>query len=253
MYYLYKTTNLVNNKIYIGVHYSNNIENDNYLGSGEILKNAIAKYGKQKFKRQILYQFENKQLAYTMQKLIVNEQFVKRNDTYNIRYGGKGGFGHLKETICVKDTDGNIFRINKDDQRWLNGQVIGITKGKFAVKDLKTGKTFQIDKNDQRWINKQLVGATKGINTTPDTIVAKDINGNKFRIKTLQFYKLKQKGIIFGVSKGIKMPKGFAVGQKNSQYGTIWITNGIQNKKIKKDQDIPEGWKKGRNCKFYRN
>lgn len=35
-------------------------------------------------------------------------------------------------------------------------------------------------------------------------------------------------------------------GFKNSQYGTIWITNGIENKKIKKDEPIPEGWNRGR-------
>mgnify|MGYP003610160220 CR=1 FL=1 len=35
-------------------------------------------------------------------------------------------------------------------------------------------------------------------------------------------------------------------GDKNSQFGTCWITNGIENKKIKKEQDIPLGWKKGR-------
>jgi hypothetical protein len=36
-------------------------------------------------------------------------------------------------------------------------------------------------------------------------------------------------------------------GSKNSQFGTMWITNGIENKKIKKDLDnIPEGWYKGR-------
>lgn len=35
--------------------------------------------------------------------------------------------------------------------------------------------------------------------------------------------------------------------QKNSQYGTMWITNGRENKKIKKDVDnIPDGWYKGR-------
>jgi hypothetical protein len=33
--------------------------------------------------------------------------------------------------------------------------------------------------------------------------------------------------------------------EKNSQYGTMWITNGITNKKIKKDDIIPEGWEKG--------
>lgn len=38
----------------------------------------------------------------------------------------------------------------------------------------------------------------------------------------------------------------FFMGEHNSQYGTMWITNGIQNKKIKKDQVIPQGWRKGR-------
>ena len=35
-------------------------------------------------------------------------------------------------------------------------------------------------------------------------------------------------------------------GENNSQYGTMWITNGIENKKIKKETDIPQGWYKGR-------
>ena len=35
-------------------------------------------------------------------------------------------------------------------------------------------------------------------------------------------------------------------GENNSQYGTMWITNGIENKKIKKYIEIPQGWYKGR-------
>lgn len=35
-------------------------------------------------------------------------------------------------------------------------------------------------------------------------------------------------------------------GEKNSQFGTCWITNGIENKKIKKDSLIPFGFKLGR-------
>lgn len=36
------------------------------------------------------------------------------------------------------------------------------------------------------------------------------------------------------------------IGEKNSQFGSIWITNGKENKKIKKNSVIPEGWYKGR-------
>ena len=35
-------------------------------------------------------------------------------------------------------------------------------------------------------------------------------------------------------------------GENNSQFGSCWITNGIENRKIKKDDKIPIGWKLGR-------
>jgi hypothetical protein len=35
-------------------------------------------------------------------------------------------------------------------------------------------------------------------------------------------------------------------GVKNSQYGTIWITDGLTNQKINKDSPIPDRWRKGR-------
>jgi hypothetical protein len=38
-------------------------------------------------------------------------------------------------------------------------------------------------------------------------------------------------------------------GKNNSQYGLQWITNGIESKKIRKDDLIPEGWRKGRKIK----
>lgn len=49
-YYIYITTNLLNGKKYIGKrHCLCEISNDNYLGSGKVLKNAIRKYGKNNF------------------------------------------------------------------------------------------------------------------------------------------------------------------------------------------------------------
>lgn len=55
---IYKTTNLCNGKYYIGQHRTNNV-NDDYLGSGIILKDAIKKYGKNNFKKEILFIFDN--------------------------------------------------------------------------------------------------------------------------------------------------------------------------------------------------
>ena len=49
--------------------------------------------------------------------------------------------------------------------------------------------------------------------------------------------------------KQIYVEIGHMQGSKNSQYGTMWITNGVDNTKVKSENDIPEGWYKGRRMK----
>lgn len=87
---IYKTTNNVNNKIYIGYHFQdqNPHEFDGYLGSGEKLLLAIKKYGSANFSRETLFVFDNEKVALEKELELVNESFIKRNDVYNITLGG---------------------------------------------------------------------------------------------------------------------------------------------------------------------
>lgn len=87
MYIVYKTTNIINNMIYIGVHKTNNID-DGYLGSGKIFKSALKKYGKESFKKEVLFIFDNIEDAYSKEKELVNEDFIKSKNTYNLVCGG---------------------------------------------------------------------------------------------------------------------------------------------------------------------
>lgn len=89
-YYLYKTRNLINQKIYIGIHKSSNIERDPYLGSGIALLRAVRKYGRNSFSRTILGKFKRLDEALLAESKIVNKEFLSRKDVYNIVSGGGG-------------------------------------------------------------------------------------------------------------------------------------------------------------------
>lgn len=97
-YYIYETKNIINDKIYIGQHASEDIVNDTYIGSGDIIKKAINKYGRSKFKRTVLFEFDTLEEAYLKEKELVTEEFLDRDDTYNVRLGGVGMFGHTRKT-----------------------------------------------------------------------------------------------------------------------------------------------------------
>jgi hypothetical protein len=92
-YIIYKTTNLVNGNFYIGYHSTNNLD-DKYLGSGKLLRLAINKYNIDKFKKEILFIFDTKEEALLKEREVVNPDFIKRNDVYNVKYGGEGGWEH---------------------------------------------------------------------------------------------------------------------------------------------------------------
>lgn len=99
MYHLvYLTTNLINNKIYVGVHSTYNL-NDGYLGSGKAIKHAIKKYGKHNFKRTILHYCLTKEEIYKWEKHIVDDTFINNKNTYNSCIGGKGGLTYIRTNI----------------------------------------------------------------------------------------------------------------------------------------------------------
>lgn len=91
-YYLYEIKNLVNGKIYIGVHSTPELE-DGYMGSGTVIRRAIRKYGVENFQKTILEFFSTKEKMYEREKEIITDEFLLREDVYNVRRGGNGGFG----------------------------------------------------------------------------------------------------------------------------------------------------------------
>lgn len=88
-YYLYKITNKLNNKFYIGVHKTKNL-NDGYFGSGVLIKEAIAKYGIENFFKEILRFFTTSEDMYAEEKYIVSESLLLDPNCYNLTYGGLG-------------------------------------------------------------------------------------------------------------------------------------------------------------------
>ena len=52
--YIYKTTNMINNKIYIGQSSKAYDKSLSYLGSGKILKDSVKKYGEHSFKKELI-------------------------------------------------------------------------------------------------------------------------------------------------------------------------------------------------------
>lgn len=86
-HYLYKITNSINSKYYIGIHSTNNM-NDGYMGSGILITKAIKGYGAQSFTKEILEFFDTREDALEKEAQIVTENLVIDPQCYNLTLGG---------------------------------------------------------------------------------------------------------------------------------------------------------------------
>lgn len=121
-YYLYKITNKVNGKIYVGVHKTTNM-NDGYMGSGKIISQAISKYGLDNFEKEVLETFDTAEAMYAREKEVVTSDFLLREDVYNVRRGGNGGFDWINTNIdlVIRNKKTNANR-NYNDGVYRNNQ-----------------------------------------------------------------------------------------------------------------------------------
>ena len=180
-YYTYKTTNLINGKFYIGKHQTDDL-NDDYMGSGNLLKRAIKKYGQKNFQTEIIEVYDTEWKMNVAEKILVVPD-IETN--YNLNQGGNGGFSFInsnqflkeKAQIKAKEAVAKIDRTN-----WINP-----LKGKKRpthsefMKSIGFGKTKtpeQIRKHKEAWLE-----------TTKDNpIRAKEWTINGIQIKNLKKY-----------------------------------------------------------------
>lgn len=212
-HYIYKTTNVINEKYYIGMHSTSDLD-DGYMGSGKRLWYSINYHGKNNHVCEILEYCKDRVELKVREREIVNEQLLSEYLCMNLALGGSSGFDYINDEGIN----------NKVNQCQLGGNA--------TAKKLKEGgeyrKSFLKRVSNTMKDNHKLGKVKSGKD-------AYDWTGKKHSEET----KLKMSEKKIGQGKG----------SNNSQYGKRWITNEKESKKISKGDLIPLGWRLGRKIK----
>ena len=116
-HFTYRTTNLINNRYYLGMHSTNRID-DGYLGSGKRLYYELNKYGRNNFKFEILEQFDSREQLVQAEISLITEQDLKNQNCLNLKQGGSGGFYSEEQQRRRATAGGKAFakRLKEDPE-----------------------------------------------------------------------------------------------------------------------------------------
>ena len=184
-------------------------EIDKYMGSGKRLGYSINKYGRENHIKEILEYLPDWESLVAREIELVNETMINDPLCMNLKLGGRGGNTGANGTYLGGD------KCKKCTEYWN----IPINKAKQRKNCSEISNRLWADKDFREKMLESSSRAFLGKSHSEET---KDIMRKKAQER---------------------------IGEKNSQFGTCWITNGLENKKIKKnevDKFINEGWKLGR-------
>lgn len=120
MFYIYRIRNKVNGKTYIGQHRYKKL-NDNYMGSGVLLKKAFQKYGLENFTKEILeFNIPTVELANDFEQMYILFERAKGKAEYNISNGGYSAFGVKR----AEETRGKISPMKGKHWKLVDGKHI---------------------------------------------------------------------------------------------------------------------------------
>lgn len=247
--YVYKITNKVNGKSYIGKRVSDHFD-DKYWGSGKLIKRAISKYGLSNFDREILQWARNREELESLE----IENIAKYNsitEGYNLTEGGSGGdttSGSFKITNGIDETQ--VYHEEDIPEGWHKGSKNkGVKKSTTAVQNMKDSWTTERrntfskkvsgEGNSQYKNSDSHTGSRNGMygKHHSEETKAKISKANKGRKYSEEVNKSKGRP-------GVKKPEGFGEKIRQANIGTHWYNNGQIQRKYR-DEDCPIGWKRG--------
>lgn len=201
--YVYKTTNNINGKIYVGLHrVKNDTFDSKYLGSGKRLKYAIDKYGKENFSCEILEwcddeeELSNKEIYWI--KTLNSED---ENIGYNMNEGGLGGW-----KIDVSGENNPMFGVHRFGEDNPN-------YGNKRTEESKLQQSKSIAENGGHHGDKN------------------PMYGRKHKPETLKLFS--------EIHKGQRSPMLGIKGEAHHSYGTHWWCDGINPPVKSKEQPSP--------------
>ncbi len=124
---IYKITNLINGKIYIG---KDEKDQPSYLGSGLIIKQAIKKYGKENFKKEILDSCHSSEELCEKEKIWIQKSGSLYPRGYNISLGGNGGNileNHPNKISIIEKTRSKNKGRKRSAEFCKNAQLIALS------------------------------------------------------------------------------------------------------------------------------
>lgn len=282
IYVIYKITNLINNKIYIGKHETCNV-NDNYMGSGKLIVAAIKKYGVSSFKKEILHIYSSYEEAANKEKEIVNIEFLNSKISYNLRVGGDGGNTSIMKTKEEKNEIAKKAYLSKVKNNKLKDSSDVRQRKSIASKIRVEKMPNSIPKNKGRihtgsalenirlasknrigkfiWINNGIVedqhpkdddipdGFTIGRLKSPfKGRKHTDESRNKIRNNITGDIVYNNGSINIKIKDGDIIPEGFSKGMIQVHKKFKWINNGREERKFffEEEHQIPDGWLEGR-------
>lgn len=236
-HFIYKTTCLITNRYYCGMHSTDNLD-DGYLGSGKRLCYSINKHGKENHKREILEYLPSREKLKEREEKIVNEELRRDPLCMNLMNGGQGGKISDEYQIKRSRMGGEAYsrRLNTDKKFYEYIKQYRIKGGRNLHDKLENNENFK-----EIYGNKISLALSNKFNN--------DVEYKKFRSKLSSdiMKELHKKGKFkYNNFQGKHHSTNSKKKISDSMSNRFYITDGKTVKMIKQDSVIPDGWKKGR-------
>ena len=125
-HYIYKITCIINERYYIGMHSTDNLD-DGYFGGGKRIKNSVKKYGKNSHRKEIIEFLDDRKMLGIREKDIVNNELINDPLCLNLCIGGH----YYDRGWTNEDRIKGLNKLNelRKDSEWNEGFSKKISEG----------------------------------------------------------------------------------------------------------------------------